>query len=170
MIFLAEFSVITPEIGLLFWTTIIFLVVWFLLGKTAFGPIAKALKNREESIDNALQAAETARKDMAALAAKGDELAKQAQEERASIIQEAKEQKAKMIEEARDEAKAEASKIITSASDEIERQKRAAMTDVKNQAGALALQIAEQVIRKQLAGNTEQEAFVSELVKDIKLN
>jgi F-type H+-transporting ATPase subunit b len=170
MIFLAEFSVITPEIGLLFWTTIIFLVVWFLLGKTAFGPISKALKSREDSIENALQAAETARNDMAALEAKGDELAKQAQEERALIIQEAKEQKAKMIEEAREEAKTEAGRIITSASQEIERQKRAAMKDVKNQAGALAIQIAEQVIRKELAGNNEQEAFVSALVKDIKLN
>lgn len=170
MVFLSEFSVILPEIGVLFWTTLIFGVVWFFLGRTAFKPISKALRDREDSIENALQAAEQARAEMASLSAKSDEIAKQAQEERARIVREAKEVKAKMISEAREEAKAQADKIIADATQEIERQKRAAMAQVKNEAGALALQVAEQVIRKELAGDASQEAFVNELIKDVKLN
>jgi len=170
MVFLAEFPVILPEIGVLFWTTIIFAVVWFFLGKTAFKPISKALTDREESIENALQAAEQARNEMAALGAKSDAIAKQAQEERARIVREAKEAKTQMISEARDEAKAEAAKIIANATQEIDRQKRAAMAEVKNQAGALALQVAEQVLRKELSNDASQTAFVNELIKDVKLN
>ena len=170
MLFLADFTVLEPEIGLLFWTTIIFATVWFFLGRSAFGPIAKALKDREDSIDNALKSAEKARSEMAALSARNEELAKQAQIERAAILKEAKEAKADIIKQAREEAKEEASKIISNAQSEIDRQKRAAMTEVKNMAGNLALQIAGQVIQKDLAADGAQEAFVNDLVKDIKLN
>lgn len=170
MLFLAEFSVIQPEIGLLFWTTIIFATVWFFLGKGTFGPISKALKDREDSIENALQAAEKARGEIAALSAKNDEMAKAAQIERAEILAHAKTAKEEILNEARAQAKVEAEKIVTGAQQEIERQRRVAMADVKKQAGAIALQVAEQVIRKELRGNAAQESFVNDLVKNIELN
>lgn len=170
MIFLAEFSVITPEIGLLFWTSVIFLVVWFFLGKSAFGPIAKALKKREESIENALQAAEKARTEMAALTAKNEALAKEAHEERAKILAEAKTAKAEMIEQARQEAKDEAARMIAGATAEIDRQKRAAITEIKNQVAAAALEIAEKVIQKELSKDGAQQEYVNGLVDGIKLN
>jgi F-type H+-transporting ATPase subunit b len=170
MLFLAEFTVIQPEIGLLFWTTIIFAVVWFFLGKSAFGPISKALQDREESIENALQSAEKARGEMAALSARNEELAKQAQIERAAIMKEAKAAKEQILKEAREQAKEESSKIIAGAQDEINRQKRSAMAEVKNMTASLALQIAGQVIQKDLAKDGAQQALVNDLVKDIKLN
>jgi F-type H+-transporting ATPase subunit b len=170
MLFLAEFTVIQPEIGLFFWTTIIFLIVWFFLGRSVFGPIAKALKEREDSIENALQSADKARSEMAALSARNEVLAKEAQIERAAILKEAKAAKEQILKEAREAAKEESTKIINGAQDEINRQKREAMAEVKSVASSLALEIAGKVIRKELANDGAQAAFVSDLVKDIKLN
>lgn len=170
MLILAQFSVIEPEIGMVLWTTLVFLLVWLVLGRVAFKPISKALKDREESIDNALKSADQARQEMANLNAKNEELLKQAAEERSKMLKEAKETKDSIIKVAEEEAKKKANTIIENAQREINNYKQAALTDVKNQAGVLALEIAEKVIRKELKGNTEQEAFVSSLIDDIKLN
>ncbi|MFK7932588.1 MAG: F0F1 ATP synthase subunit B [Saprospiraceae bacterium] len=167
-LFLADFSVIRPDVGLLFWTTIIFLVFWFGLGKMAFTPIAQALKKREDDIQGALDEAKKAKVEMAALNAKNEELLVEARAERANILREAKEAKDSIIKEARDKAKDEAQRIVTNAKVEIENQKNAAMTELKNQVGVMAIDIAEKVIKKELAGG--QDNFVNQLVNDIKLN
>lgn len=167
-LFLADFSVIRPDVGLLFWTTIIFLIFWFGLGKMAFKPIASALKKREDDIQTALDEAKKAQLEMAALNAKNEELLVEAREERAKILREAKEAKDSIINEARDKAKEEAQRIVTNAKIEIDNQKNAAMTELKNQVGVMAIDIAEKVIKKELAGS--QGSFVNKLVDDIKLN
>lgn len=167
-LFLADFSVIRPDVGLLFWTTIIFLVFWFGLGKMAFKPIASALKKREDDIQSALDEAKKAKTEMAALNARNEELLVEAREERTKILREAKEAKEEIIKEARDKAKEEAQRIVTNAKIEIDNQKNAAMAELKNQVGVMAIDIAEKVIKKELAGN--QENFVNRLVNDIKLN
>ena len=86
------------------------------------------------------------------------------------MLQEAKEIKAQMIAEAKEKAKEEANKIVSNAMNDIENQKKAAIIEVKNQMGAMAISIAEKVIRKELKGNEEQEKFVNSLVKEINLN
>ena len=166
----AKLWVIEPDVGLLFWTTILFLTLWGILGKFAFKPIAKALKDREDSIDNALKSAEKARQEMANLNAKNDELLKKAQEERSQILRVAQETKDKIIKEAKDKAKENASLIIRNAKLEAKNEKQAALIEAKNQVGLMALNIAEKVIRKELSGNAQQEDFVASLVKDIQLN
>ena len=168
--FLVNFSVIEPDFGLLFWTTITFLILWGLLGKLAWKPIQQALKDRETSIDDALQQAEKARLEMAALNAKNEELLASAREERSRILAEAKSMKENIVKAAETEAKEKAAKIVANAQLEIENQKKAAITEVKNSAGKLALEVAEKVIRKQLVGNAEQEAFANKLVAEIELN
>jgi len=170
MLVLAKFWPILPEPGLLFWTTVIFFLFWTIVGKKAFKPIAEALKKRETDIDNALKEAEKARLEMADLKAKNDQILTEAREERSKILKEAKEMSNNMIQEAKDKASEEAKKIMTNANAEIENKKMAAMIDVKNQSGMLALEIAEKVIKKNLKGDSEQERFVSDLVKEIKLN
>ena len=86
------------------------------------------------------------------------------------MLQEAKDIKGQIIAEAKEKAKEEANKIVSNAMTDIENQKKIAITEVKNELGALAISIAEKVIKKELKGNAEQEAFVNTLVKDIHLN
>lgn len=169
-ILLADFSVIRPEPGLIIWTTIIFILFWWILGRFAFRPIQNALRTREEEIQNSLDEAKNAREEMAKLKAENEEILKQAYEERAKIIKEAKDVKDSIIKEAKEKAKDEAQKIVTSAKHEIENQKMAAITELKNQTGLMALQIAEKVLRKELKGDAGQEAFVKGLVDEIDFN
>ena len=169
-LFLADFSVIKPDIGLLFWTTVVFLFIWFMLGRFAFRPIQAALKKREDDIQSSLDEAKKAREEMANLKAENEELLQQAREERAKILKEAKEAKDTIIKDAKDKAKEEAKKIVVAAKEEIENQKMAALTEVKNQVGLIALDIAEQVLRKELKSDAEQEAFVNRLVEETNSN
>jgi F-type H+-transporting ATPase subunit b len=170
MFFLVDFSVIKPDFGLLFWTTITFLILWGLLGKLAWKPIQSALKERESSIDDALKQAEKAREEMAALNAQNEALLASAREERSRILQEAKVMSDNIIRDAKDKAKVEADKIVVNARQEIDNQKKAALIEVKNTAGRLALEVAEKVIRQQLVGDSAQEAFAAKLISEIELN
>ncbi|MCB9313168.1 MAG: F0F1 ATP synthase subunit B [Saprospiraceae bacterium] len=170
LLFALEFSVIKPDYGLLFWTAIIFLTVWFVLGRSAFPAIAEALKKRAAHIEDALASAEKAREEMQNLHAENEKLLTEAREERSKILREAKEARDAIVKEAKDKAKEEAQRVMTSATLEIEKQKNAAIQELKSQAGLMALDIAEKVIRKELKGQPEQEAFVQGLVDDIKLN
>lgn len=165
-----DFSVIKPEYGLLFWTTILFGVFLFLLSKFAFKPIVAALAAREESIDNALQSAERARAEMQNLTAKNEALLRQAQEEKAVILKEAREIKEQILKEAKEQAAAEYKKKVESAVQDIKNRELEMLHNVKNQAGTLALDIAEKLLRKQLKGDAANESFVNSLVKDINLN
>lgn len=170
LLFALDFSVIKPDYGLLFWTTVMFLTVWYFLGKKAFPAIQDALKKREATISEALAAAENARHEMANLQAENEALLAKAREERAVLLREAKETKDAIVQEARVKAKEEAQRILTAASQEIDKQKRAAIDDLKHQAGIIALDIAEKVIRKELKNQPEQQSFVRELVQDVKFN
>ena len=170
MIFLVDFSPIKPDFGLFFWTLIIFGIFFFLLSKFAFKPIAQALKDRENGIADALGSAEKARLEVANMKVENEQILAQAREERMKMLKEAKEQATAIVNESKNVAKEEASKIIVNAKQEIENMKLAVITDVKNQAGTLALEIAEKVIRKELKGNAEQVALVNTLVKEMNLN
>ena len=170
MIFLVDFSPIKPDFGLFFWTLIIFGIFFFLLSKFAFKPIAQALKDREAGIADALGSAEIARLEVANMKAENEQILAQAREERMKMLKEAKDQATAIVNESKNVAKEEASKIMVNAKQEIENMKLAVITDVKNQAGTLALEIAEKVIRKELKGNAEQVAFVNTLVKEMNLN
>jgi F-type H+-transporting ATPase subunit b len=167
---LLDFSPIKPDLGLILWTTAIFLLFWFILGKMAFKPIAEALKNRENNIQGALDEAKKAREEMASMQADNDKLLAEAREERSKIIREAKESGNKMVAEAKEKAKAESNKIISEARLEIENQRSAALTEAKNKVGVMAIEIAEKVIRKELQNNQEHQDFVNSLVDEINLS
>ena len=147
-----------------------FRTLWFILAKYAFKPIQKALRDREDSIEVALSKAEEAEKKVQELYAENQQAKKHAAEERSRIIKEANEMKDQIINDAKDRSKVEASKILADAKLEIDSQKNAAMQEVKSQVGALALEIAEKVIKKNLKDDSSQTAYVADLVNDVKLN
>jgi len=170
MFVLLDFTPFQPSPGLAIWSLLIFGLFWFIMSRVAFTPIANALSKREGDIQDALDSAKKAREEMANLNAENDKLLAQAREERSKILQEAKEMKNNIINEAKDKAKEEASKIVSTAKTDIQNQKATAMAEVKKEVGAMAIGIAEKVIKKELAGNTEQESFVNSLVNDLNLN
>ena len=169
-VFLGGFSVMQPDPGLIFWTTLIFLLVWVVLGRTAFRPIQESLKKRDADIQNALDEAKKAREEMSQLQAENEKLLAQAREERSAILKEAKEAKDEIIAEAKERANAEYKRKVESAIQDIENQKQAALVSLKNQAGQMAVEIAEKLLRRELANKTEQEAYAKSLADSIKLN
>jgi F-type H+-transporting ATPase subunit b len=170
MVLLAEFNVIKPDFGLFFWTVIIFVSLWWFLGKKAINPIAKALKEREDSINDALAQADIAREEMNNLKSENEQLLVQAREERAALLRDAKDQASQIISEAKNKAKEETGRILANANLEIENQKKQAIAEVKNQAGLLAVQVAETVIKKQLSNDPAQIELAQSLVNEMKLN
>jgi F-type H+-transporting ATPase subunit b len=170
MIFLADFSVIKPDFGLLFWTTIIFALFWFLIGRFAFRPIAQALKKREDDIQNSLDEAKKAREEMSNLKAENEALLAEARVERAKILKEAKEAATNFEKEEREKTKEKIQKMMTEAKAQIENQRMAAVTDVKNQIGLMAIEISEKLLKKELKGDAAQEKFVNDLVEDLNIN
>lgn len=170
MIFLADFSVIRPEPGLLIWTTIIFCLFWFLMSRFAFKPLAASLKKREQDIQGSLDEAKRVREEMANMKAEHEKLLQHAREQSSQILQEAKDAKDKIIAEAKVRANAEYKRKVESALQDIENQKMAAMVELQNKAGHFAITIAEKVLRKELADKTAQEAYAKSLAETIKLN
>ena len=169
LFFLADFTPVRPGIGLLLWTTVIFLLFWALVGKFAFRPIKDSLKKREEDIQSALDEAKRAKEEMAKLNTDNQRLLNEAREERAKLLREAKLTGDKLIAEARDKAKEEANKIVIDARNEIENQKNKALVEVKNQVGQMSIDIAEKLIRQQM-NSPEQKNLVDRLVNEIKLS
>lgn len=166
MMFLTDFSVMNPSFGLLFWTTIIFLAAWFLLGKLAIKPIAAALKERESSIDEALHAADKAREEMRQIQSKHEELLKQAREERLKIIREAEEIKTKILDEARVIAEQRDKQMLESAKDEMDNRRREMEVNLYNEVGRLSLVIARQIMQRELNDNHDQ--FVTTKLEELK--
>jgi len=162
-------NLVTPDLGLVFWTTVSFLVFLFLLGKFAWKPILGAINERERSIEDALNKADAAKTEMERLSVDIENALKQSRHERDVILQEARKVKEKIIGEAKEAAEAEAAKIIEKSRIEINNQKAIAMADVKNQVAALSLEIAEKVLRKQFEDASKQNALVTELLKEVKL-
>jgi F-type H+-transporting ATPase subunit b len=170
MILLALNPLVSPDPGLFIWSTVAFLILFFLLSKFAWKPIVKALDERERSIEDALSKAEKAKAEMAKLISENEDLLKEARLERDSILKEAKEIKDQIINDAKEQAKTEGAKLIEMAKTEITNQKLAAMAEIKNQVSSLSLAIAEKVLRKQLEDQDKQQALVNDLLKEVKLN
>jgi F-type H+-transporting ATPase subunit b len=162
---LSEFSV-----GLFFWQSVIFLALLFLLRKYAWKPILNAVNEREQKISDSLELAEKTKAEMQALQSQNENLLKEARAERDSIIKDAKETASKMIEDSKTAAKTEAEKVVAAARQTIEAEKAAAISELKTQVAAFSLEIAEKVVRGELASDDKQKALADKLAGDINLN
>lgn len=160
-------DLLLPGLGLLVWTLVAFLLVFFILKKYAWGIIIKSLSERETGITESLASAQKVKAEMAQLKSENEALMVQAREERSQMLKEAKETKDRIVNEAKDRAKAEAAKIIADANAAIQTQKMAALTDVKNQIGNMVIEVAEKVIRKQLDNKAEQEKYIQQMAGEL---
>jgi len=163
-------GLLLPPLGLFVWTLLAFLIVFYILKKFAWTSILKGLNERESNIADSIASAERVKKEMAQLKNDNEALLQAAREERASLLKEAKEIKDKMINDAKEEAKHQAAKIIADANASIQHQKMAALTDIKNQVGKMVVEVSEKILRKELSDKANQEAYISQLAEEIKLN
>ncbi|HEX3081490.1 MAG TPA: F0F1 ATP synthase subunit B [Puia sp.] len=163
-------KLLLPEFGLLIWTLLAFLIVFFILGKYAWPAIVKGLRDRESGITDALATAERVRAEMAQLKSENEALLAQAREERAVMLKEARDTKDKIINEAKEQAKIAADKILTDAQGMIEQRRMAALIDVKNEIGMIVVEISEKILRRQLDNLPEQERYIKQLAEEVKLN
>jgi F-type H+-transporting ATPase subunit b len=163
-------DLITPNFGLFFWTTLLFLILFFLLSRFAWKPILNALKEREEGIANALKQADEARAEMARLTADNEAILRQARAERDAILKEASDLKNGILDKARKDAEAETSRMIVDARTQIQSEKNAAIAEMKTVASTLAVDIAEKLLRRNLDDKGKQEAYARELADNLKLN
>lgn len=163
-------DLLLPHLGLIVWTLVAFLIVFFILKKFAWKPIIKGLNDRETSIADAIATAEKVKLEMAQLKNDNEALLATAREERSAMLKEAKEIKDKIVNDAKNEAKVQASKIIADAQASINQQKMAAIVDLKNQVGNLVIEVSEKILRKELSNKTDQENYIKELASDVKLN
>ena len=163
-------DLLTPGPGLLIWTLLAFLIVFFILKKYAWPAIIQGLNEREAGIAESLATAEKVKGEMVALKNENEAMMAQAREERGIMIKEAKEQSLKMISEAKEKAKAEYDRIVADAQAAITQQKNAALTDVKNQVGALVIEVSEKILRRELSDKAEQEKYINQLAEGVKLN
>ena len=161
---------VLPDIGLVFWNTVAFIGLLVVLGKFAWKPMLKAISDREKGIEDSLAKADQMKADLTAMQNENETLLAKAREERATLIKEAKEASEKMVAEAKDKAKSEYERIVADAQIAITQQKNAALTDVKNQVGSLVVEVAEKVLRKELANKAEQEKYILQLADGVKLN
>jgi F-type H+-transporting ATPase subunit b len=163
-------DLLTPSTGLFFWQLVIFLGLFFLLAKFAWKPILSGLKEREESIQTALDSAERAKQDMAALQAGNEKLLKEAREERDKILRDARAAASLLQEQIQTEAKKNADRLIADARAVINTEKQAALRDVKQQVALFSLQVAERLMKKNLESDKAQKDLIESYIKDIKLN
>lgn len=163
-------DLLTPGPGLVIWQLFVFLLLVILLGKLAWKPIIASLKEREDSIQQALDSAENAKKEMASLKEDNEKLLRETREERDKILRDARTAANRIHDEAQADAKKNADRLIEDAKSIIQTEKNAALRDVKEQVAMFSLDIAEKLIKKNLSDDKSQKELANTFIKDLKLN
>ena len=163
-------QLVTPDIGLLFWMLLSFLIVFFLLKKFAWKPILNMLHEREYNIEQALKTAEKARVEMEKLQANNERILNEARAEREKIFREAQNMKEKIVGEAREQAVREKEKIINDARISIDTEKNMAIREIRNVAAELSVQIAEKLLRKELSNDQKQKVLIDQMIREMSVN
>ena len=156
--------------GTVIWSSIAFLVVAFILAKLAWKPILASIKEREDSIDDALKSAKSAREEMANLKSSNESLLKEARAERDAMLKDARTTKDTIIAEAKTKAEGEYKQILDAAKEDIQTEKLAALTEIKHQVANLSIEIAEKVIREELKSDDKQKELINSYLDSAKLN
>ncbi len=163
-------ELITPALGLIFWTTLTFVILFFLLKKMAWGPILNAVDEREVSITNALAEADKARQEILNIKSDNDKVLREARAQRDVLLKEAREIKENIITEAKEEAQAIADNSIKQTKIAIANEKESALIDLKHHMSELSIGITKKVLKDQLVDKDKQLQLIDELLKDITLN
>jgi F-type H+-transporting ATPase subunit b len=163
-------DLVTPGIGLIFWTSVVFILLVLILKKYAWKPILDAVEKRSNSIEQAINAADEAKASLTQLNEERAKIKKESLADRDALLKEANETKTQIISEAKSKAKEETDKILSDAREVIKNEKLAAITELKNQVAILSLEIAEKIVKDQLSSNDKQKALVDAMVKEVNLN
>ncbi len=161
-------ELVTPAIGLIFWTTVVFTLLVLLLKKFAWKPILSAVDERNQSIKNSLAQAEKARNEMSELTANNDKIIAQAKVDRDVILKEARDMKNEIISEAKDKASKEAEKLVSTAKEQILNEKMKAITELKNHVADLSIEMAEKILSSELSDVAKQKELVKKALKESK--
>lgn len=160
-------NLMLPDSGILFWMTIIFAIVFFILAKFGFPIITGMVDKRAKRIDEAIAAARKAEESLAGLAQEQERLLEEAKAEQARILQEAASQRDNMIAQAQEQAREEAKKIMDEAKVRIQEEKEAALRDVRKEVALLSVTIAEKVVRKELSTDNGQMELIDRMINDL---
>lgn len=159
-------ELVTPAFGLIFWTTVVFLLLVFLLRKFAWTPILTAVEKRNKSIKEALYSAEKAKEEMALLTTNNEKIILQAKKERDELLKEAREIKKQLIAEAKEEANTEAEKILKTTKNQITNEKMKALTELKNEVADLAIEMTEKIVKLEISDKKKQKTYISKALKE----
>ena len=157
-------NLLLPESGLLFWMTIIFAIVFFLLAKFGFPIITGMVEERNQRINDSLEAARVAEEAIAHLTQEKERILEETRQEQSRLMKEAALERERVLEQAQIQAKEEAEKILLAATAKIQEEKEAAMKELRNEVAVLSLAVAEKVLRKELANDTAQAELIDRLV------
>ena len=163
-------SLVTPSIGLIFWTSVVFTLLVLLLKKFAWGPILQSVDSRNKSIESALASAEKAKQEMELLTADNNRILQEAKTQRDLLLKEARTIREQMISEAKLKATEESDKILSSARDQINNEKMKALTELKNHVAELSIDIAEKILKSKLKDSEKQEELITTALKEAELN
>lgn len=160
-------AILTPDLGLLFWMLLAFLVVFFVLAKFGFPVIIKMVEERKNYIDESLRNAHEANEKLINIQAEGEKILKEAREQQSLILKEASAAKENILAQAEIKAREETARMISDAKAQIESEKQSAIADIRQQVATLSVSIAEKVLRKNLASDKEQMDYVDNLLNDL---
>ena len=161
-------ELVTPAIGLIFWTTVVFTLLVLLLKKFAWKPILSAVDERNKSIKDSLEQAEKARTEMSELTANNEKIIAQAKVDRDIILKEARDMKNEIISEAKEKANKEAEKLVSTAKEQILNEKMKAITELKNHVADLSIEMAEKILSSELSDVAKQKKLVTNALKESK--
>ena len=163
-------SLITPGFGLLFWMTVVFLIVFFILWKWGFPVIVKMELDRKDFIDSSLRKAHEANERLANIQKEGESILQEAREKQAQILKEAAETRDAIVEQAQTKARSEGARLLDEAKAAIEQEKKAAIADIRQQVATLSVQIAEKVLKKNLKDDKAQMDLIDRMLVDVSAN
>ena len=163
-------SILTPDLGLLFWMLLVFLVVFLVLAKYGFPAIINMVDERKKYIDESLQKAHEASERLENIKQEGEAILQEAREKQAQMLKEAAETRDAIVEKAQDKAREESARMINDAKAEIEQQKQAAIADIRQQVATLSVEIAEKVLKQNLKDDKAQMDLIDRMLDDVSSN
>jgi len=163
-------DLLIPSTGLLFWMSLTFLVVLFILWKFGFPVITNMVKERKAFIDDSLRKAHEANERLANIQKEGESILQEAREKQAQILKEAAETRDAIVEKAQMKAREEGARLLTEAKAEIEQEKQSAIADIRKQVATLSVEIAEKVLRQNLKGDQAQMDLIDRMLDDVSSN
>ena len=160
-------DLLIPDSGLLFWMTLVFLIVLCILWKFGFPVITNMVKERKAFIDDSLRKAHEANERLANIQKEGESILQEAREKQAQILKEAAETRDAIVEKAQDKARQEGARLLDDARAAIEQEKKAAIADIRKQVATLSVEIAEKVLRQNLRDDKAQMDLIDRMLDDV---